>query len=240
MLGLAGKTLPALDEDRVGSGQGFRVSQAGAGRRHRRAAAVKRVSATAGASAASAISPSARPTRSAARCPHSASRRIARRCSESSPTSPSRPRSGAARPAMIACSRAIARAVRAASAGVVLGPSADHRQPLSEPSAGRPLGLEQGPQGQQVVGQRLERRQPLTAHLKARQRPGELAGAGQAPRDQVIERPQLILARRRARGSAVAGGRWRRSPPGAMRRRRSAPSPSARSRSHRARTGAAP
>ena len=75
---------------------------------------------------------------------------------------------------MIECSSAIARAVRAGHPGMVLRPSADHGQALSEPAAGWTLGLEQRSERQQIVGQRLGWCQPLTAHLKPRQRPGEL------------------------------------------------------------------
>jgi hypothetical protein len=50
----------------------------------------------------------------------------------------------------------------------LLGHRTDRRQPLGQAPAGRPLRLEQGPQGQQVVGQRTE----LVAALTSRLEPG--------------------------------------------------------------------
>ena len=81
--------------------------------------------------------------------------------------------------------------------GLLLRLRAQHRETLSEPSAGRALRLEQRSQREQVVGQSLERGEPLAAHLEPRERPRELAAARRAARDQVAERPQLVLLTRR-------------------------------------------
>ena len=62
--------------------------------------------------------------------------------------------------------------------GALIALAADHREPLGEPPALRPLGLEQRPQRHQVIGQRLERREPLASHLEPGERPGELAAFG--------------------------------------------------------------
>ena len=159
-----GQNTPGLRRDRVGSGLPVRLADVGLGCLGEQLVGD--------------------PTQVGIRWPQSASRRIARRCSASSSTiasAPLRPRTGSAPRApgqsITERSSAIARAIRCGEGRAVLRGGADHRQPLREPPAGRPLGLEQRPQREQIVGERLERRQPLAAHLKARQRPAELAAA---------------------------------------------------------------
>ena len=198
-----GQDTPGPCRGRVGSGS---VAQPSASRRGRgpssdRGRAQPTVAASASRSSATA-------QRSWSRWPQSTSRSSARRCSASSSTSASTP----------ASRRREAGDHRALERDRVRGPlgergrapraGADHREPLRQPSARRPLGLEQRPQREQVVGQRLERRAAArtpsrTATAPTRARPP----LGMPPRDQVAEAAQLVLLRRRGSASAAAADR---------------------------------
>ncbi len=122
------------------------------------------------------------------------------------------------------------------------GPRAGRRSRPADRRAGRcrPLGLEQRPQRQQVVGQRLERREPLAAHLEPRQRPGDLALRAASAARPGCRTP---AARPPARPGSTSCSRGRPLPPSGTERQRPGVDPRPRHRpervTRRARTAAA-
>ncbi len=167
--------------------------------------------------AASARSSSATARSSWSRWPHRTSRRSARRCSASLLDEPLGPVAGGRQPADDGALEGDRPGDALGHVGAGLGLGAEDGQPLGEPAAARPLGLEQRAERQQIVGQCLDRGEALASHLEARQRPRELAAGRDPARDEIAECPQLVLLGRRdqrdQRGAATRPERHR--PPGA-------------------------